>query len=450
MTITLLLLASIGLGCPRGSTETPTEIESRALPPNIILYVVDTLRADALGRYGRGEAASPNLDALADEGVLFESAWANASWTRASVGTLLTGLYPWHHGAESRSDRLPATVTTLAEVLGEHGYSSALVNTNPNVGSFFGFGRTFDTVIELYEPVEKTKVSARDLITSSDVVTAKSAGWLASVREPFFLVVVSIDPHAPYIPPKRFDPRGVDPKRQMRGRFQFLRRRSFTPEDQDRIRELYAAEVAFNDESLGELLSVVDGVAAPENTIVVVTSDHGEEFWEHGLRGHGKTLSDEVLHVPLLIRHAGNERVEPGRREPAAVQLVDVLPTVLDLAGLPVPDGLDGRALFGADADEPRPALAGLRLDGRNLLAARAHPWKLIWDRNAATFSLIHMESKDVPADDPEAARASRELVAVLESVAKPRDTSEPAGEADADVLPQHVEESLRALGYIE
>jgi arylsulfatase A-like enzyme len=215
-------------------------------PPNIVLYVFDTLRADAVGAYGRPEAATPNLDWLANEGIVFEHAYANASWTRASMASLLTGLYPWNHGAERRGDMLPTDVTTFSEILKRHGYATALVTGNPNVGRVFGFAPAFDEVIELYERTEPGMVHGRELITLSDVVTSKAIAWLETVSQPFFLVVLTIDPHAPYDPPSRFDPGKLRAKSGIDGLMRSLRRDDLGEADRARIRELYQAEVSLS------------------------------------------------------------------------------------------------------------------------------------------------------------------------------------------------------------
>ena len=204
----------------------PAVLSAAPTRPNVLLYVVDTLRADALRSYGNEAASTPHFDAFAAQGVLFENAWANASWTRASVATLLTGLYPWRHRAEGRLERLPEAVTTLGEVLRAHGYATALVTSNPNVGNVFGFDQAFDRVIELYRRRDPGIVRGSELITPSDVVTAEALEWLRSAGRPFFLVVLSTDPHAPYHPPQSFDPQRVPPDQQLLAASAFSARRT--------------------------------------------------------------------------------------------------------------------------------------------------------------------------------------------------------------------------------
>jgi arylsulfatase A-like enzyme len=421
-------------------------------PPNILIYVVDTLRADALGTYGRSDANTPSFDTLAREGIVFEHAYANASWTRASMASLLTGLQPWHHGTEDRDDRIPEDVPGLATWLRGQGYRTALVSSNPNVGTVFGFERGFDEVIELYARTQPGTVRGKELVTPSDVVTRAAVEWLQAGDEPFFMVVLAIDPHAPYVPPRRFDPAIHRRAAGVGGHFDSLRRSDLTEAEKARIRELYQAEVSFNDHSFGALVSELKKQRRYDETIAVVTSDHGEEFWEYGRRGHGRALTDALLHVPLILRYPGSRMVLPGGRTTHPISLIDLAPTLLELANLDLPDDVDGRAFFSNRRDADAPLAAGLRLDGRILLAARTPSRKLVWDVDADRLAL-----HDLALASPEAvgilvsegsteAETQRGLRAFLEeNLADAR-----RSDARTDALPKDVEASLKALGYLE
>jgi len=440
----LLVAALVCSGCSKPAEQRP----------NVVLYIVDTLRADGLASYGNARASTPNFDALAREGVLFENAFASASWTRASVATILTGLHPWRHGAEGRNDRLNDSVTTLAQTFGADGYATALVSANPNVSSAFGFERAFDEIIELYLRREPGAVRGKELITPSDVLTREALRWVDTVEGPFLLVVLAIDPHAPYTPPARFAPaREESDRSQVTGRFASINRPDLSEADRERIRELYLAEVAFNDESFGELRAALGQRGLDGNTVVALTSDHGEEFWEHGRRGHGKSLVDELLRVPLVIAAPGDARVEPGSRVSDPVQLADLMPTLLDLGGLPIPGSLDGRSLLAADSVRHRPVLAGLRMDDRDLVAARRGGFKLVWDRSSGERHLYaldgdHPEAEPIdPSGRPNAEQAEQELLDLLESAVAER---EPGQHTPTAEIPDDVRESLRALGYAE
>jgi arylsulfatase A-like enzyme len=424
--------------------------------PNVLIYVIDTLRADGLASYGNAQASTPHLDALASEGVLFENAYANASWTRASVATLLTGLLPWHHGAESRDDRLPELALTLAEIFAEQGYATALVSANPNVGRVFGFQQAFDDLSELFARSKPGLVQGRELVTPSDVVTRDAVAWLRGAQQPFFLVVLAIDPHFPYRPPPRHDPARqhttTDPAASTPVSQVGIEERS--PESERRARELYQGEIAFNDESFGALVAAMQQLGIWDDTLVVVTADHGEEFWEYDMGGHGKTLTEEVLRVPMIIRDPQNAALSPGTRMKRRIALVDLVPTLLGLVGISPPDDLDGTDWFAARDEPSPPSLAGLDLDGRHLLAAVDDHYKLVWDLKSDRRNLYDLRSARPdatpidPASSPEAQHALEALTAAI--AVSVSDTGRTLDKSRVDALPEDVEQSLRALGYID
>jgi arylsulfatase A-like enzyme len=449
-----LLALCIGSGC---GERPPDALDER---PSAILYLVDTLRADALGAYGNRTAATPHLDRFARGSTLFENAFANSSWTRASVGSLLTGRYPGNHGAQARHSALPDGVETLAEMLSSHGYATAFLSTNPNVAACFGFGQGFDDMWELYDRKEPGEVEGDELITPSDRVTRAAIEWIGAARRPFFLVLHTIDPHDPYAPPGRFDRHAAESSSRVDGDpGNFLRLR-LDPLDRRRIRSLYDGEVSFNDDSFGAFLAYLDESGLAANTLVVVTADHGEEFWEYGpeRRGHALALSDLQLRVPLLVRFPSSGHVAPGRRETRAVQLVDVVPTFLDLLELPPAEGIDGTSLFAADAGD-LPIYASLQLDSRSMQAVIRYPYKLVWDQRLDRYDLYRLGAADADGRPPDwravrgDARIRGQLRALLDAhVARSRQSAGDAVAQDAGgvEVPPRVHDALRALGYVD
>lgn len=417
--------------------------ERPARPPSILLYVVDTLRADFVGAYGNELVETPTMDRLAAEGLLFERAFAPASWTRPSMATLLTGVDPAEHGTTGRASVLPDEARTLAEVAREAGYATAFVVANPNAGKVFGFDQGFDEMLELYRSQDPRFIDPRKATTKSDVVTERALAWLEGVRPPFLLVILSIDPHFPYSPPQeRLDAEVAK---------QPIDRQSPKAEDLARAFQAnYRAEIAHTDQSLGRLLDGLDERDWLEETIVVVTADHGEEFFEHGRFQHGKTLYDEVLRVPLIVRHGASQRIVPGTRSDATARLADVMPTVLDLAGLPAPAGLRGRSLLAEDAKAPELVFARLTLDGFDLEAVRAPPWKLIRDRANDSHSLyeLRIDPGERWARDDEEAFAR--LTALLDAHRAALAEGDALTADEVTELPEDVRASLRALGYLE
>ncbi len=334
----------------------PTVPERRPRPVNVVLYLVDALRADRLGAYGCRRPTSPALDAFADRATLFEHAYAQSSWTRPAVATLLTGLRPEVHGVNTRRDRLGNEVPYLPEVLQAAGYETAAVVANPNVAAELGFGRGFGTFQLL--PWDRRR---------SEELNREAEAWLdrRDPGRPFLLYLHTVDPHLPYDPPAderaRFAPRATGADLGSTAMVGTLAARELEREDRfaEPLRDLYDAEVAANDRSFGRLLAALEKRSLLADTMVVFVADHGEEFSEHGGWIHGRTLYDEVLHIPLVIKLPGQRA---PRRVAAPVGEVDLVPTVLDVLGLPPLVGIDGRSLMG-DLPQDRPIPAFLDVD---------------------------------------------------------------------------------------
>jgi arylsulfatase A-like enzyme len=444
--------AALLLCCgPAVDPEAPAGERPQAQGPNILLYVVDTLRADALAAYGNPVVKTPNLDALARSGAVYPHARSVSSWTRASVASMLTGLYPEAHGSETRSDALSPELVVLPELLSHHGYGVAAIVANPNLGSFYGFARGFDDFIELYERSSPGRVSSEEPMATADVVTKHAIQWIDAAREPFFLFVLSVDPHDPYEPPLIYDRYGAGYRGSVDGTRHTFQRTDLSDDDRARVRSLYWGEVAFSDAALGRLLWHLEERGLDDRTAVIFTSDHGEELWEHGRVGHGQALFEESLRVPLIVRLAGGRLLDP--QVGARVESVDLFPTILELAGIQVPAGTQGISLFTPATKRDTRAYASLHLDGRSLRALVRRPWKLVHDLSSGREWLYHLdrdpgETRDVSADFPEVATRLRlEMGAIVDHASGRR--------PDA---PQRLDEDLSAreralleeLGYIE
>jgi arylsulfatase len=357
--------------------DAPQHVEYAALPqparpagPNVVLVLVDTLRADALGCYGYGRPTSPFLDQLAAEGARFADATAAAAWTKPATGTVLTGLYPSRHGAlyHGSTLQLPEGKRTLAEAFRDAGYVTAGFVTNPNVKRVFGFDRGFQEYFD--SPVEDTVTLAAlreswggwllERLTrrqfnwkyENDVraMNRHVLAWLdANADRRFFLYVHTIDPHEPYDPPAEY----ARDFEQDHGLPLFNERKRLV------ARDLYDGEVRYTDDGLGELVAGLRERGAWDETLFVLTSDHGEQFLEHGVLGHGFDLYQEVVRVPLLARGPG---VAPALVVEQPVAIVDLAASVLELAGHGDPSGAfgDGRSFASlargelADGEAPR------------------------------------------------------------------------------------------------
>lgn len=306
-------------------------------PPNILVISLDTLRADRLGCYGYSHDTSPNLDRLAKESFVFEECIAPSSWTLPSHATLFTGLPPALHGAYVFSAPvLRKSHTTLSEVARDAGYATVAFTEGAYVGGPLGFYQGFD----LYSNGRQAGPSPRgDAKTTFGI----AGDWLERNSDrPFMMFLHTYQIHWPHLPPEpyanKFTSSPVDPVQF----FHEIRENDFNgnsflvitkdPGKRQIVNDLYDAGIAYTDALLGELFAHMEKLGLMENTLVVVLSDHGEGFWEHGLASHGTTLYREVLHVPLIVRLPGqNPR---SGRIPNLVTLADVFPTVLEWMGV--------------------------------------------------------------------------------------------------------------------
>ena len=356
-------------------------------PDDIVLIVIDTLRADHLGAWGYARPTSPNLDRLAAAGVRFESFFSSASWTRPAMATLHTGLYARSVGVyEERYDRLPEDVRTLAERLGEAGYLTLGITANPNVNAWFGFDQGFDAWLDsdvvfswfmpvgdgqrAFEPEDAPLPTAAEVTDRALRLVDTHAAALA--REPFYLQLLYVDPHYPYAAP--------EPYRQALGG------------GADRL-SLYDAELRFADAEIGRLLAGLQARGLLERAFVAVTSDHGEGLLDHphlpfGSR-HGDHLYDSVLHVPLIFYGPG---LPAGRVVGELASSVDLVPTLLEVAGIEVPPELPGRSLLpaaragGAGADGPDRVFSETEWRYARKLSVRSASQRLVRNEDSAAF----------------------------------------------------------------
>lgn len=265
--------------------------------PNIVLISIDTLRADHLGAYGYGRNTSPNIDRLANEGILFENAFSQAPWTLPAMSSIHTSLYPAQHGVIDYDRLIDNKYITLAEFLKNYHYKTIGVISMPFVDSKYGFSQGFDIFNEKY-------ISGLKDITS-DLITIEAIKYLDQHKnDKFFLWIHYFDPHGSYVNHKEIEfasktkkkmPNTVDP-----GALSLISD-NLSDEDIQYIKDLYDEEIAFTDKHIGNLLDKIDTLGLKENTIVILTSDHGEEFLERGGFGHRKLLYNELIKVPLIV-----------------------------------------------------------------------------------------------------------------------------------------------------
>jgi arylsulfatase A-like enzyme len=367
---------------PASSAHSPSLAHADRPRPNVVVVVIDTLRADRLGCYGYARETSPELDLLAARGLLFERAIAQAPMTRGSIASLFTSLDPDAHATNDVLERLPDAAETLAERFQQSGWRTACFSTNENVSPVFGFDQGFDTFWlhrlsrldrftawgRLHHWVTETLGLGRQSSDLDDsdarhLTDAVLATLPARADAPRLLYVHYIDPHSPYAPPEDLiNAVSPDPARMAaRGRFPHnCPPHPFGqwPEQEagivDGISQLYDAEVRFVDREVGRLVRELAARGYLRDAFLVITADHGEEFFDHQQMGHGHSMYDELLRVPLIVV---GPAIAPGRVA-APVQLVDLFPTLMTLAGIEVSAG-SGAEAGGATA--PR------ELHGRDL-----------------------------------------------------------------------------------
>lgn len=352
---------------PANTDEGPanTSEASGAHPPHLLIFLVDTLRADHLGCYGYERPTSPNIDRFAADAVLFKHAVAQSSWTRPATASILTGLYPHNHGARTRNQALGAEVPYLPEILGSLGYRALGVSTNGNAGMDFGFRRGFNHFMQMPERASRPSVHVPVWRAVDETLQ-----WLERIGpgDSFFVFLHVTDPHEPYLPPEDHRRRFAPDAAAGPGLLRQNQPASASHSTSD-LKDLYDAEIAFVDEHFGRMLEELDRRGFLDDTLVVFVSDHGEEFLDHGRHGHGATLYQEQIHVPLILRLPRTLRRDADRSEVGAqVRQIDIVPTILDAIGVPGLVETDGQSLLPLirSGDDPRPAgvaMAELRVD---------------------------------------------------------------------------------------
>lgn len=456
-----LVLAISGGGCG----EQPVSC------PSIVLVSLDTLRADHLSVYGYQRETSPVLDRFASEAIRFEEALAQAPGTLTSHLSLFTSLYPPQFGITRRDGRnwnqavttlrLRDSVVTLAEILREHGYRTIAFTDGGAVSPRYGFDQGF----ELYRVIPRLVGKGKRLRIHSSIAELDGLlGKHENDEQPFFLFIHTYHIHSPYQSPPPFDRYFTSiSSLALGGQRQFLinpARNKRAEAHADLVRGFYDNGIRATDDSLRDLFDLLRRRGLYESSVIVVLSDHGEEFLDHGGFGHGGRLHQEHLLVPLLIRLPGGRR--GGTVLPGPVGLVDVAPTLIELAGLEVPDQFRGRSLKrlleGTDAGTwlaERRLYSDIPNVRSGLRSLRRGRWKLIespWEQRVELY--------DLEVDPEETVNLAEDRTEILgqlrgeltDWVSEMEDRAQRDGTLAVDTnepLSSEHREQLRELGYL-
>ena len=447
---TFLVLALVAPGCRAERTVVP----ELTPPRNVIIVLVDTLRADHMSTYGYQRQTTPFIDEFATNAVVFERARSQASCTFPSVNSLMTSRYPGVFARQGKGQLgIPEEYPTIAEVLDANGYQTVAMSASPvvrNTPGVFnpngGFGRGFDRFVE------------GCVWRHGACVNGKIFRELDNLQEPFFMYLHYMEPHGPYLPPENYAKRFAgeyeghtfiregDPKPIIKMLYKDGPKFEITNRDIQHLVDLYDDEISYFDGVFRRLLRRLEERGLLEDTIIVLASDHGEEFFEHGQIGHCRGVWDTLTHVPMIVRIPG----VGGARVDTAVQNLDIVPTVLDYLAI---DG-DG---FGFEGRSLRPVVEGQKISRQFAFSEQMQDYSsdngrfhLILDNAENTMTLFDVRSDPLEQHDlfdlthPEFGLLNDARNRWFEETGRLGRLDEAAAAAQAK------EDELRALGYLE
>jgi arylsulfatase A-like enzyme len=441
-------------------------------PPNVLLFTIDTLRANHVGPWGSRRPTSPVVSDLASRSVVFTQAIVQYPLTTPSHASILTSRYPRSHGATDNAVPIDESVILLSEVLKEHGYSTAGFVTAGFVGARYGFARGFDHFVEM---------NAGDFRTSSliewleqlriwrilwrwrslDASTAAVERWIVRERSvPFFVWVHQYAPHTPYSPPFRYERKWDTVQSRLIPTVKRLSEvndgtRAMSAEDRAHAVSLYDAEIEYADRMMGGVLDALDRSGQAGNTLIVFTADHGECLYDRqSYWGHGDRLYDEEVVVPLLF--SAPWAIESGTSVDVQVESIDIAPTILDFLGLTPNDSFQGESLLrlltrparrsGSAAREPGPPAFSI-VSGSRMI--RQAGWKYIeHDDPALEAELYDLESD--PGETVDLIRQAPDRARALAGVLEDWEAIVPSVRSEAPARDEDALKALRALGYLD
>ncbi|HDL63879.1 MAG TPA: hypothetical protein ENH12_00670 [Proteobacteria bacterium] len=460
----LILLVGVVFACggPEG--------EKREDRFNVLLISIDTLRPDHLGCYGYGKDTSPNIDALSQQGAIFLNTVSTTCWTLPAHMSLLTGTDISVHGVTNDGISLHRGIPLLAEILQQKGFSTAAFCSSPYLNPAFGFDRGFD----VYHNTDLDEKGFEDTVflddrdewqkvheeVTSPRIKRLAVDWLDQHKDDqFFLFLHMWDPHFDFVPPPpyntRFDP---DYKGNITSQhFMFNKdiNPNMSPRDLEHIIALYDGEIAFTDYYLGMVFDRLKELGIFDRTLIIITGDHGEEFFEHGNKGHRITLYDESVRIPLIVILPGRDL--KGMKISRQAGIIDISATILDYLGLPIIPPMQGRSLLpllrGDKINDKNPQL--LELEDK-LRALRTNQSKLLFNIEHRQTIILDLEKdpkethRNLVTSIPEWSEANREFYSRLEADQILEEQFRKGETGQAVKLSEEQIEKLKALGYIK
>jgi len=412
---------------------------------NLILISLDTLRADRLSSYGYERLTDPNLASLAKKsGVIFEDVVSVSSWTLPVHVSMLSGLYPTSHGViQAHGNKISPSTKLLSEILHENGYRTFAFTGGGYLGKSYGFSRGF----EVYDVQENVKYANKNYLAGS---IAKAVSKISELKgaEPYFLFLHTYGIHCPYNPPRAFTSLFNSPDAEyINPNGCGLDYSSIKAGQVKYISDRYDQSIRWIDDSLPDLFSYLENSGELDHTVVVITSDHGEEFMEHGRVGHQRTLYREVLKIPLVIfaPQIGAKRIS------TQVSNIDLFPTLIDLLGLPKQKQAQGVSLLplikGKQAQQPERAFQYSELSRRRALhSSMTKETHLIHDMEGEKHKLFDLINDPNEKDN----LASKDQEQLSSKISELDEFDRTLQKGEAAVVDEKREElkKLKSLGY--
>jgi arylsulfatase len=452
------------------------EIEKK---PSIIIVTIDALRADHLSCYGYTKIETGNIDKIAKDGYLFTNAYAVTSWTTPSMMSMLTGKYPDVHRCIDYSHRVPDGIMSIPQILKSYGYRTEAIIANMNLSPRFGFSRGFHRYIQygdiqylsLFKDTRLSNLFQRfqSLFLGGLHLVKDSTFWatekmkrsiISNKEESLFLWVHYMDPHAPYEPPIEYIPDAYEPSEDT---IVYLKEnpvvyggKSYDRSDKNSILNLYDGEILYVDDKLGEVIDLLKDNELYNKSLIIITADHGEAFWEHNLRDHGKTLYNEMLKIPFIMKFPEGYNYSNRKVIDTPISLIDIPGTLLDFLGIDTIEQYSDRSIIDIlQEDEPvdNDIFHEVLMDNPEAMKIQNKKFSLIYDAKSGREEFYHIakdpyELEDASDDFPEEKEEMFERLSEwVRSIQKEREIY---GEGEITGLDKKTLEEMRGLGYIE